>query len=196
MGDVLDLTQSAAGTLPMAMEPLEVADLVRQAVDLVREPARGSGLTLAANLAPDSGTISGDRKRLNQALDHLLRNAITYTPAGGRVLVRSRVVEGMAEIVVSDNGPGIAAKQRERIFDRFRRSTIGHVDEEPSDGDGEGAGFGLPLARQFVEAHGGSLDLLSDVGRGTSVIIRLPLQGGEKPEPEEPEEPEAEEAAG
>ena len=187
MGDVLDLTQSAAGTLPMAMEPLEVADLVRQAVELVREPARGAGLTLAANLAPDSGTISGDRKRLNQALDHLLRNAITYTPAGGRVLVRSRVVDGMAEIIVSDNGPGIAPKQRERIFDRFRRSTLGQVDEESSEGDGEGAGFGLPLARQFVEAHGGSLDLLSDVGRGTSVIIRLPLQGeGEAvPEPEE-----------
>ena len=175
MGDVLDLTQSAAGTLPMAMEPLEVGDFVRQAVELVREPARSAGLTLAANLAPDSGTVSADRKRLNQALDHLLRNAITYTPAGGRVLVRSRAVDGMAEIVVSDNGPGIPPKQRERIFDRFRRSSIGQAEEEQGEDGEEGAGFGLPLARQFVEAHGGSLDLLSDVGRGTSVIIRLPL---------------------
>jgi signal transduction histidine kinase len=164
------------------MEPLGVADFVRQAVELVREPARSAGLTLAANLSSESGTISGDRKRLNQALDHLLRNAITYTPAGGRVLVRSRVVDGMAEIVVSDNGPGIPPKQRERIFDRFRRSSIGQTGGEPVDGDEESAGFGLPLARQFVEAHGGSLDLLSDVGRGTSVIIRLPLQGQAEPE--------------
>jgi len=176
MGDVLDLTQSEAGTLPMAMEPLEVAEFVRGAVELVREPARSAGLTLAANLAPDSGTVSADRRRLNQALDHLLRNAITYTPAGGRVLVRSRVVEGMAEIVVSDNGPGIPPRQRERIFDRFRRSSIGQTDETPAEEQTEeGSGFGLPLARQFVEAHDGSLDLLSDVGRGTSVIIRLPL---------------------
>ena len=175
MGDVLDLTQSEAGTLPMAMEPLEVAEFVRSAVELVREPARSAGLTLAANLAPDSGTVSADRRRLNQALDHLLRNAITYTPAGGRVLVRSRVVEGMAEIVVSDNGPGIPPRQRERIFDRFRRSSIGQTDESAEERTEEGSGFGLPLARQFVEAHDGSLDLLSDVGRGTSVIIRLPL---------------------
>jgi len=160
------------------MEPLPVSDFVRQAVELVREPARAAGLTLSANLAPDSGTVSADRKRLNQSLDHLLRNAITYTPAGGRVLVRSRVVDGMAEIIVSDNGPGIPPRQRERIFDRFRRSSIGQVEEEtPDEADKDGTGFGLPLARQFVEAHGGSLDLLSDVGRGTSVIIRLPLMG-------------------
>jgi signal transduction histidine kinase len=160
----------------MAMEPLEVAEFVRSAVELVREPARSAGLTLAANLTPDSGTVSADRRRLNQALDHLLRNAITYTPAGGRVLVRSRVVEGMAEIVVSDNGPGIPPRQRERIFDRFRRSSIGQTEESPAEErDEEGSGFGLPLARQFIEAHDGSLDLLSDVGRGTSVIIRLPL---------------------
>jgi len=178
MGDVLDLTQSAAGTLPIQMEPFEVADFVRQAVELVRAQARSAGLTLAANLAADSGTISADRKRLNQALDHLLRNAITYTPAGGRVLVRSRVVDNMAEIVVSDNGPGIPPKQRERIFDRFRRSAIGQAGEVAEKDNGEGAGFGLPLARQFVEAHGGSLDLVSDVGRGTSVIIRLPLLNG------------------
>jgi len=190
MGDVLDLTQSAAGTLPMAFEPLEVADFVRQAVELVREPARSAGLTLAATLSPESGTIAGDRKRLNQALDHLLRNAITYTPAGGRVLVRSRVADGMAEIVVSDNGPGIPPRQRERIFDRFRRSTIGQGGQGGEDNDAgeESAGFGLPLARQFVEAHGGTLDLLSDVGRGTSVIIRLPLQGTDGPGGAEPDE--------
>ncbi|HWI85113.1 MAG TPA: ATP-binding protein [Sphingomonas sp.] len=177
MGDVLDLTQSAAGTLPMAMELIDVSEFVRGAVELVREPARSAGLTLAANLSPESGTVSGDRKRLAQALDHLLRNAITYTPAGGRVLVRSRIVDNMAEIVVSDNGPGISPKQRERIFERFRRSSIGQVEDGSSGGVAEeGSGFGLPLARQFVEAHGGALELLSDIGRGTSVILRLPLK--------------------
>jgi len=175
MGDVLDLTQSAAGTLPMALEPIDVAEFVRAAVELVREPARSAGLTLAANITADSGNVCADRKRLGQALDHLLRNAVAYTPAGGRVLVRSRVADGMSEIVVSDNGPGIPPKQRERIFDRFRRSSIGQTSEEAEEAIREAGGFGLPLARQFVEAHGGSMDLLSDVGRGTSIIIRLPL---------------------
>lgn len=176
MGDVLDLTQSAAGTLPMEMEPLEIADFVRQAMERVREPARTAGLTFVANIAPDSGTVLADRKRLNQAIDHLLRNAILYTPAGGRILVRSGIVDGMAEIVVSDNGPGIPPKQQERIFDRFSRSSIVTTEEESAGGEEEnGNGFGLPLARQFVEAHGGSLDLQSNIGSGTSVVIRLPL---------------------
>jgi signal transduction histidine kinase len=178
MGDVLDLTQSAAGTLPMAMEPLDVAEFVRGSVELVRESARSGGLTLVANLSPNSGTVSADRKRLCQALDHLLHNAIAYTPAGGRVLVRSRVADGLAEIVVSDNGPGIPPRQRERIFDRFHRSSIVQAEDAPQEStEGDGSGFGLPLARQFVEAHGGTLDLLSDLGRGTSAIIHLPLAG-------------------
>ncbi|WP_294391748.1 PAS domain-containing sensor histidine kinase [uncultured Sphingomonas sp.] len=170
--DVLDLTQSAAGTLPMAMESLAVSELVRGAVDLVRDSAHNSGLLLAADIAPESGTVVGDRKRLMQTFDHLLRNAVSYTPAGGRVLVRSKRVDGAAEIVISDNGQGIAPKQRERLFDRMTRSTIG---QDQGRSDEPGGGFGLPLARQLVEAHGGTLELLSEVGRGTSVIVRLPL---------------------
>jgi signal transduction histidine kinase len=181
MGDALDLTQSAAGALPMAMEPLNVAEFVRGQVEHVRDAARVAGLTLAVDIAPQGGTVSADRKRLAQAIDHLLRNGVQYTPAGGRVLVRSRVAEQSAEIVISDNGPGIPPRERERLFDRFRKSTIGQSDNEEAEDSGEGegertsGGFGLPLARQFVEAHGGTLELQSDVGRGTSVIVRLPL---------------------
>ena len=171
-GDVLDLTQSAAGSLPMQMEPLVVGDLVRSAAERAAEPARSAGLTLAADIAPDSGIVTGDRKRLTQALDHLFRNAVGYTPAGGRVLVRSRIVDGMAEIVVSDNGRGIPPKQRERLFDRFNRGSL--ATPEPKAGEVPG-GFGLPLARQLVEEHHGTLELLSEIGRGTSVLIRLPL---------------------
>ena len=171
IGDALDLTQSEAGSLPLALEPVRLADVVRDAVKLAAEPARQAGLSLASDIAADSGTISGDARRMGQVLDHLLRNAISFTPPGGRVLVRSRVVEGAAEIVVSDNGPGIPSRAREQIFDYIRA------------GHGPG-GVGLPLARQLVEAHGGVLTLLSEVGRGTSVIVRLPLDkamAGETP---------------
>jgi signal transduction histidine kinase len=176
-GDALDLTQSSAGTLPMTMEPIELVELVKATTDLLRTPARIAGLTLALDLASDCGVVAGDRKRLGQALENLLRNAVAYTPPGGRVLVRARTVDGKGEIVVSDNGGGIPPKQRERIFDRFSRSTMVPADEAGEEGRVKPitGGFGLPLARQLIEAHGGTLELLSEVGRGTSAIIRLPL---------------------
>ena len=114
--------------------------------------------------------MAGDRRRLRQGLDHLLRNAVRYTPPGGRILIRCGEVEGAAEIVISDNGPGIPPGERERIFRRFNRATM---DSGP---DGKPTlGLGLPLTRQFVEAHGGTLELQSEVGEGTSIIVRLPL---------------------
>ena len=168
MGDVLDLTQSAAGTLPTESERIRVADFMRAAIEQVREAARNAGLTLAIDIAADGGVILGDRKRLAQSLDHLLRNAITYTPPGGRVLIRSHIVDGMNEIIVSDNGCGIAPEEREGILERFRSATIDIAHNRPV------RGFGLPLARQLVEAHGGTLELISEPGQGTSVILRLP----------------------
>ncbi|WP_420141861.1 PAS-domain containing protein [Sphingomonas sp.] len=172
--DVLDLTQSAVGTLPMTMEPLAVSDLVQAAVDHARERVQDAGLALSAEIEPDGGTIAGDRRRLLQALEHLLGNALTFTPPGGRVLVRSRRIDGMAEVIVSDNGQGMSPKQREAIFDRFNRSAADATPEDAIAG-----GLGVPLARHLVEAHDGTLELLSEVGRGTSVIVRIPLSTSE-----------------
>jgi signal transduction histidine kinase len=169
-GDVLDLTQSAAGLLPMTRAPVDVAELVANVLEPHREPAWAAGLTVALDLADDCGTIAGDSGRLGQAIDYLLRNAVSYTPPGGRIIVRARTVGDACEIVVSDNGDGIAPRVRERIFDRFSRASIAPRGDQPTEG-----GFGLPFARQLVEMHGGKLELLSDVGKGTSVIIRLPL---------------------
>jgi signal transduction histidine kinase len=100
-------------------------------------------------------------------LDNLLSNAVRFTPPGGRVLLRGQGLEHLVRIVISDTGPGMTLKEQARAFDRFSRST----------GDGErGAslGLGLPLARQFVEAHGGTLTLASEPGQGTAVTVELP----------------------
>jgi signal transduction histidine kinase len=176
-GDVLDLTQSTAGVLPMAREPVDLAELVNDTVEPHREPAWAAGLTIALDVAEDCGTVAGDRRRLAQAIDNLLRNAVSYSPPGARIGVRAHLKGSACEIMVSDNGGGIAPKLRDRIFDRLSRSSI-----VPGKGDAgeEGftsikGGFGLPLARQLVEMHGGKLELLSEVGRGTSVTIRLPI---------------------
>ena len=176
IGDALDLSQGEIGDLPMATESIEVATLVREAAEIAAEGAKSRNLVLALDIDAHSGTVAGDRRRLRQSLDHLLRNAMTYTPAGGRVLVRSRAVGDVAEITVADNGDGIPPAKRERIFDRLSQ-VRGHAEEDlVSDGARQRTGIGLPFARHFVEAHGGEFLLQSEPDRGTRVTLRLPLR--------------------
>ncbi|PTQ07400.1 histidine kinase [Sphingomonas oleivorans] len=171
IGDVLDLTQSEAGSLPLAAEPVAIAMLVRDAAADAADVARARGLSLTFNIPADSSIVIGDSRRLRQGVDHILRNALSYTQDGGRILVRTAIVGGMVEIVISDNGPGMPAHQRERMLQRFNGGA-------PAQGDGASSpGLGLPLTHQLVEAHGGTLDLQSEEGRGTTVTIRLPLAG-------------------
>jgi signal transduction histidine kinase len=169
--DVLDLAQSVTGTLPMAMEPLDVAELLASAVEHVRDAAFNAGLALELEPPPAGRRVVGDRKRLLQALDHILRNAVTYTPPGGRVQVRSRSQGDRIELIVADTGPGISPEKWERIFARFKRSSIEVIEQEASE---EAGGFGLPLARQLIEAHGGTLELISEPDAGTHMVVCLP----------------------
>jgi signal transduction histidine kinase len=114
------------------------------------------------------GSITGDRKRLRQSIDNLLRNALTYTDERGKVSIKASGDANRAEIVVSDNGPGIAPADQPRVFDRFHRTAEG------SERDAASLGLGLPLAKQFVEAHGGTIALESAPGIGTTVTIHFP----------------------
>ena len=163
--DVLDLTQSAGGSLLLAEEKVDLKRLCTEAAEACREAAAARDLEFAVEIGAGLGTILGDRRRLRQALDHVLKNALAYTGAGGRILLHASGDRRQAEIIVSDNGTGIASADQARVFDRFHRTAQG----------GEAAlGLGLPLARQFVEAHGGRVELVSEPGQGTTVTFRLP----------------------
>ncbi len=164
--DVLDLSQVDANSPPISRQPVDLMALTRTAAAAFADSAQARGLSLAVQIDPSVGTVLGDHKRLRQAVDHLLKNAVAYTPSGGRVLLHAEGDAEAAEIVVSDDGPGISEGDREKIFARFER-----LGPRPSDG---AAGIGLPLTRQFIEAHGGTLTLLSEPGEGTALIIRLP----------------------
>ncbi|MFL6861969.1 MAG: sensor histidine kinase, partial [Allosphingosinicella sp.] len=166
--NVLDLTQSDTGGLLLAEEEVDLAELCGELAEGVRGLAERKGVELAVELTPEIGIVTGDRRRLSQAVGNVLRNALLYTGAGGRVLLRAEGGRDSARIIISDNGRGIAPADQARVFDRFQRTVEGRGEEQA------GIGVGLPLARQFVEAHGGTVQLQSREGEGTTVIIRLP----------------------
>ncbi len=168
--NVLDLTQSDSGSLLLAEEQVDLAELCRESAGQLAGMAGERGIELAESIDGSVGAVVGDRRRLGQAIGNLLRNAVQYTPAGGRVLLHAVGDAGEAAITVSDNGVGIAPADQARVFDRFSRSAIA------TGGRGEAVGLGLPLARQFVEAHGGRIELHSEPGEGTTVTIHLPRQ--------------------
>ncbi|HEX9964416.1 MAG TPA: ATP-binding protein [Allosphingosinicella sp.] len=166
--DVLDLTQSDSGSLLLAEDKVDLARLCAEAAEAFREPAGKKGIDFAVEIEAGAGSIAGDRARLRQSLDNVLKNAVAYTREGGRILLHAGGNRKAAAITVSDNGPGIAPADQARVFDRFSRTA------EPRGADGAALGLGLPLARQFIEAHGGTVELLSEPGAGTTVTLRLP----------------------
>ncbi|HEX8640350.1 MAG TPA: ATP-binding protein [Allosphingosinicella sp.] len=166
--NVLDLTQSDTGSLLLAEDEVDLAALCRETASAAEERAAKKGLDLAVDIDPAVGVVIGDSRRLFQAIANILANGIAYTDAGGRVLLRAEGDRAAARIIVSDNGRGIPPADQARVFDRFHRT----VDARGE--DAAAIGLGLPLARQFVEAHGGSVALHSEPGEGTTVIITLP----------------------
>jgi PAS domain S-box-containing protein len=166
--NVLDLTQSDMGSLLLAETEVDLATLSRQAVAAADDVAARKGIELAAEIDASVGIVTGDTRRLSQAIANVLGNSLLYTEEGGRVLLRAEGDKDEARIVISDNGPGIAPVDQPKVFDRFHRTVDGRA------GDAAAIGLGLPLAKQFVEAHGGSIELQSQLGEGTSVTIYLP----------------------
>lgn len=164
--NVLDLTQGEAGALPLELKPVDLGDVVRERAEHYRAEAEGKAIDLVVQVEPSLGNVTGDARRLCEAFDHLLANAIRYTPEGGRVLVHGDGTRQGARIVVSDDGPGMDVKAQALAFDRFKRAEQAKK--------GESLGFGLPLARQLVEAHGGTLNLFSEPGQGTAITMELP----------------------
>ncbi|MEW9854028.1 sensor histidine kinase [Novosphingobium sp. M1R2S20] len=168
---LLDLSQSEAGLLPLSHEDVELMALVRSVVE--ERAARITRAELSLDLQGSNlvGSIKGDRRRLGRAFGHLLDNAIAATPKGGRILVQvSREKhEGrkFAQVVVSDNGPGMDEEALARALDGLKISGDGRTVERRQ-------GLGLPLARELIRAHGGTLRLLSEPDQGTAAIVELP----------------------
>lgn len=162
--DVLDLTRED-GALGRATVDLELA--ASAAAEAAAAAAQAKRIELAVEILGSAGTVQGDARRIRQTIEHLLRHAVAGTPDKGRVLLH---IDGSAErarIVVSDNGPGMAKNLAAKAFERFAQPGISRSGDRA-------LGLGLPLAKQAVEAHGGTIELVSEPGQGTMVIVELP----------------------
>lgn len=166
--DLLKLSQMEAGRLEFEMRPLAVAELLEACVETVRLKAEQKNLSLQLECPSDLPMVRADAMRLREVLQNLLDNAVQYTPAGRRIDVRAAAAEGEMSIAVTDTGIGIPQADQERIFERFYR-----VDAARSREVG-GTGLGLSIARHLVEAHGGRIEVRSEVGRGSTFTVYLP----------------------
>ncbi len=166
--NVLDLSQSEAGTLPLAQDPVEIFPLLTEVVTERADKLAAAGLSLDLRGDKSAGTVKGDARRLRRAFGQLIDNSIAATPEGGRILVEAgRRKGGGVQVVVSDNGRGMEPAVLARAMEGLKVSADGKTVERRQ-------GLGLPLVRQLVESHGGTLELMSEPGLGTSAIAVLP----------------------
>jgi signal transduction histidine kinase len=162
VGDMLTLASAEAGQL-IELRTIELKEFFE---DLRRDlPLFGER---DFRLETVEGTLQADPDRLTQVLRNLVRNAVSHTHPGDRVLVAARASDGWVEITVSDTGPGIPPDQLEQVFERFRRLDGGRSRETA------GSGLGLAIARAIIEAHGGSIRAESHPGQGATFRLELP----------------------
>jgi len=167
--DLLDVSRIESGQMRLDVQPVNLGEVVRAAVDSMSPAAEAKSIAVQTVIDPRAGTVMGDSQRLQQAVWNLLSNAIKFTPKEGKVQVRLERINSHLEIVVADNGQGIDRRALENVFDRFWQGT--------GRGSGErGMGLGLSIVKHIVNLHGGTVTAHSDgLGMGSVFVIRLPL---------------------
>lgn len=178
VNDILDISRIETGRLRLTIEPLDILDLIGQAIASFREQYREKGLDLEWSPPEALSLVRGDAARVTQILSNLLANAWHYTPAGGRVTVTAEERGDVVLVHVADTGIGISPDNLGRIFDRFFRV------DDPVVQDAGGTGLGLSIVKMFVEMLGGEITVESELGKGSTFSFSLPLAAKEMPEPE------------
>ena len=163
---LLELAQGDAGR-PVAQDRCDLADLADETVALLGRLAKEHGATLVSHL--ENVPVVGDPGRLSRVILNLVMNAMVHNPAGVKVEITTAVADGWAVLRVVDNGQGITPENLNKIFERFHRA-----DSSRSRHTG-GAGLGLAIVKQTIEAHRGTIEVASELGKGTAFTVRLPL---------------------
>ncbi len=173
VGDLLFTAQVEAGRFTLQPGDVDLVAVVRAAEESARVAAANGGVEIVLDLPDGDVVVAGDAVRLGQACDNLVSNAVKFTPSGGRVTLSLRTVEHpgaepVARLAVSDTGVGIPAGEQGELFTRFFRASTARRNAVP------GVGLGLTITKAITTAHGGTLDVVSAEGRGTTFTLTLP----------------------
>jgi signal transduction histidine kinase len=167
INNILDLATIDAGRTQLNLGPVDIRETMAAAAEGVQDRLVGAGLTLDMRAANDIGSFIADERRLRQILFNLLANALSFSPPGGTVTFLAERRTDALIFAVTDHGPGIPPEVLEKVFDWFETHSLGSHHR--------GTGIGLSLVRSFVELHGGTVEIASVVGQGTTVTCTFPI---------------------
>lgn len=169
MNDLLNVCRIEEGRVIEQRELLNLSEILQRTVDLMRPQAEDKNIDLQTSAEDDIPFINGNRSGLEAVFVNLVSNAIKYTPSGGQVRVTMKREGESVQIKVSDTGIGMEDKDIARVFDKFYRVKSDHTK------DITGTGLGLSIVKGVVDAHRGTLNVESEVGKGTTVTVCLPI---------------------
>jgi PAS domain S-box-containing protein len=170
IGDILDLTRIEDKLARLSREDIAIEKLVDEAIEEIRPQALSKNISLEKDIQEGLPSIKGDREQLKRALTNLLSNAVKFNKREGRVKIEVFGGDNSIKVSVSDTGIGIPEEHLERIFEKFYRVETGTARKYG------GTGLGLAIVKRIVEAHGGEVEVESEVGKGSTFTVTLPLE--------------------
>lgn len=170
INDLLDLAKIEAGKMEVRPEVVDLPEAVESLLAMFRPLAEKKNIDLRSSFAPDLPSVEQDAGKLRQLMSNLLSNAIKFTPEGGRVSLRGETEGNDLILIVDDTGVGIAPEDQEAVFDKFRQAA------NPLTREHDGTGLGLSIVRELAKLLGGDVTLKSELGRGSTFTVRIPLR--------------------
>lgn len=170
INDILDVSKIAAGKMHLNISEFGIKDVVNQTVRNMSSYIAEKRLNIEVNIRPEDFMVRADVQKIRQILYNLVSNAVKFTNNDGHILIKVVKLGNMMEVVVKDDGIGIAAENQERVFKEFEQVDASYARENG------GTGLGLPLVKKLVEMHGGTVCLQSKIGEGTEILFTIPCQ--------------------
>lgn len=181
LNDILDLSKVEAGMMELVERDMNTRGLLQDCLRMLEGRARTAQVELRLDVGADLPLLRCDERRVRQIVINLLANAVKYNRPGGEVLLEAqRRDDGGLDLIVSDSGIGLSSEDVARVFQPFVQ-----IGSEENDGPSEGVGLGLPLCRELIEMHGGTIALTSTLGAGTQVTVSFPAERSVPGEAEE-----------
>ena len=170
--ELLDISKIESGAIDLALEPLDLSEVVRRNADLNRVLAEEKDIEIEVELPDEPLEGRWDEPKLEQVLNNLISNAVKYSAPGTRVRVRARARGDAVELAVEDEGQGIPEKEQDRLFKPFSSTSVKATGGERS------TGLGLAITKKIVDAHGGTIEVESEPGEGSTFSVTLPVAPG------------------